>query len=511
MFNRLKTLVKQKTIPDDDLNFETSGLPFLPDPRPRHLTPSPSREDLKLHGSNLAAGTSESPFFQRLPEEIRRLILIAAFGDRIVHLDLDSADDEYRATRQPPPILRGEALRSRIDTKTLGHYGIFKEQRRFAVSDAGPPSRPLRAIESLNDLAALERSSDSDEGSSSRSFTYTLGKFKVKKKDTPQWEWWGSVCHRDVEWRMREDPRKRLLAEPWRDTCREGEACCDGWAGAIPDKCMVGVMGWLLSCRQAYVEGIEVLYATNTIHMASLPLILNLPKLLLPQRLAMITSLEVVWKFKAPFRSERGAASEEGGAEFREYLLRDKIILNKLLANINSNAFPNLRRLNISLMWDPIVGINHNGKEAAQRVMDEIVVPLDGMLRQFPSTLQECNVDILSSLFYTLESASWDGFYWRGFKCEPTGWHSKKRDQDGKYVYRSEWLDAGRLSCARIWRPLLPVGGGARKSKGEEQDMPEGYWICEGEDDYPPYGFAHVNPDWDPRNFYGHRRPRPRR
>ena len=43
----------------------------------------------------------------------------------------------------------------------------------------------------------------------------------------------------------------------------------------------------------SYVEGIDVLYRTNTISLGSQILILNLSKLVLPQRLASIVSLEV--------------------------------------------------------------------------------------------------------------------------------------------------------------------------------------------------------------------------
>lgn len=234
-----------------------------------------------------------------------------------------------------------------------------------------------------------------------------------------------------------------------------------------------------------YAEGIEALYATNTIHMTSIALMLNLSKLLLPQRLAMITSLEMVWDFKIPLISGGGTSSDEGREDLRQYLLRDSTVFSGLLANLNHNTFPHLRRLNISVMWDPIVGIIHKGEEAAKRIVDEMLVPLDGMLREFPSRLRDCNVDILSSLFYTLGWASWGGL-----KREPPGMYSC----DG---------DIGRdIPCARMWRPLLPDS----EEEGGQQDMPEGYWICEGLDDYGPYPFAHVNPDYDLRNFYGCRR-----
>lgn len=55
------------------------------------------------------------------------------------------------------------------------------------------------------------------------------------------WRWWSSVCHRNP------------AVEGWEDECRtgRGNATCFLWPGEIPGKCLLGVMGWLLTCRQA--------------------------------------------------------------------------------------------------------------------------------------------------------------------------------------------------------------------------------------------------------------------
>ena len=53
------------------------------------------------------------------------------------------------------------------------------------------------------------------------------------------WVWSSSVCHRHP------------MAEPWDDRCQSGssrELCNHFYPG---DNCLLGVMGWLLSCRQA--------------------------------------------------------------------------------------------------------------------------------------------------------------------------------------------------------------------------------------------------------------------
>jgi hypothetical protein len=56
----------------------------------------------------------------------------------------------------------------------------------------------------------------------------------------------------------------------------------------------IGVIGFLLSCKQAYTEGIDVLCSTNCISIKTEPLLLHLPELLLRDRLASIASLEIV-------------------------------------------------------------------------------------------------------------------------------------------------------------------------------------------------------------------------
>lgn len=62
--------------------------------------------------------------------------------------------------------------------------------------------------------------------------------------------WVGCVCHRlsgDDDFGL------RLV----HDTCLDGDADCWAWEGEIPHKCWLGVMGWLLTCRQAYVQTLQ--------------------------------------------------------------------------------------------------------------------------------------------------------------------------------------------------------------------------------------------------------------
>ncbi|KAH6964620.1 hypothetical protein DER45DRAFT_557042, partial [Fusarium avenaceum] len=63
----------------------------------------------------------------------------------------------------------------------------------------------------------------------------------------------------------------------------------------------VGVMGWLLSCRQNYSETIDILYSTNVLSLDGQAMIIRLPQLIPPRRLESVTSLEVGWYLKTRF------------------------------------------------------------------------------------------------------------------------------------------------------------------------------------------------------------------
>ena len=67
------------------------------------------------------------------------------------------------------------------------------------------------------------------------------GKYALDRTVPPEWRWWSSVCHRNP------------VEDAWLDQCRTGDnrARCYLFPGKKPDKCFLGVMGWLLTCRQA--------------------------------------------------------------------------------------------------------------------------------------------------------------------------------------------------------------------------------------------------------------------
>lgn len=128
---------------------------------------------------------SLSPFFQKLPSEIRRAIYLAAFGNRTFHMDL-----QYKHP----------------DVSGPWHARLSGKDDAFDVS--------------------------------------------IPKA----WLWWGSVCHRNLI----------IPDDLFFDNCRIGAGWCnyrrldDGNWGHVDktgprDDCYVGVMGWMMSCRQACV------------------------------------------------------------------------------------------------------------------------------------------------------------------------------------------------------------------------------------------------------------------
>jgi hypothetical protein len=205
----------------------------------------------------------------------------------------------------------------------------------------------------------------------------------------------------------------------------------------------------LLITIHSYTEGIEILYATNTIHMSSAVMICHLPDLLLPCRLATITSVEMVWWLNTEFSSPEANVA---GREVFEALLQAV-----------PKALPNLRKFHVSLLGDwYLLAMTPNDR--ARGFEASILAPVDGMVCKLGSQLQECNVGLPASIF----RSRWESGIVQGLKFER-----------GEYAWVSD----------RIWRPLPPAVD--RHSAGKEE---RGYWIREGKDDMP-YPFAHMVAD----------------
>lgn len=312
-------------------------LPLLPPVRPRRLT-------LTLSSPTEESDTARSHYglFGRLPLEIRQQILTEAFGNRMLHAGLSRkypADHPERPDSWPE---RQQARRWKYLAEGVMSWVAGKGWKK--------PHKPHKPHEN----ACCARFPDC--GTSI--------------------QWTSSVCHRE---RFLEGGRWAInfmttwkifsaMRTPDMDYCNghwddEDPNCyCRGWpAEQRAVECRVSITGWLLSCRQAYVypsrfhsiddspwnslyiirysDTIDILYATNGFHFFGRPLIPNLPRLILPERLANIQKLELIWHISPSGYDDQGPFDP---TKFDNKNLR-------WLCDALPNMFPQLNELHLSL------------------------------------------------------------------------------------------------------------------------------------------------------------------
>ncbi|SPO06989.1 uncharacterized protein DNG_09683 [Cephalotrichum gorgonifer] len=157
----------------------------------------------------------QSPFF-RLPLDLRYLILRDAFGGRTIHVDF----------RFRPPLYTSD---------TGGGLKAYH---------GGYP--PLVTVDTRLDRP-------------------------TKPHGAGAWRWYSCVCHRNVPPGMRGSAFE--FSASW-DKCLSGAGFhCHSWPGTLPNKCMLGMMGFLLTCKQGYEDAMYVIYSTNALYLEALPLI----------------------------------------------------------------------------------------------------------------------------------------------------------------------------------------------------------------------------------------------
>lgn len=177
--------------------------PTLPSQRRARLTPTPSCEDLT---SAPNAAIANGSFFAKLPFEIRRKILIEAFGGQTVHMDL------------------------------IYDHPLLPAEKQADDSDSEAWKRGNQPHGNMN---------VNPQGMNCCAENLRLDDSRPK-----EWAWRSSVCHRNV-------PGCPLGegVQPGEDYCRYGQTQwqmrCFAWPGKHPAKCLIGAMGWLRSCRQA--------------------------------------------------------------------------------------------------------------------------------------------------------------------------------------------------------------------------------------------------------------------
>lgn len=177
--------------------------------------PSSANSNLPEHWA-LAPTPSQPPspqtdslFFEKLPPEIRRPILIHAFGNRTLHIHCFCC---HRAR------LKGHV-------RSLDGPG----------ADHAQWSRQRAGIASLDDYRFLYP-------------TFIENRFRRRCR----WRLRGSVCHRNPP-PLPTGPMgtSRGPRDPSTDKCVEVTGCCEEWDECVPDEHNIGAIGWLQSCQKA--------------------------------------------------------------------------------------------------------------------------------------------------------------------------------------------------------------------------------------------------------------------
>lgn len=212
----------------------------------------------------------------------------------------------------------------------------------------------------------------------------------------------------------------------------------------------------------SYVEGIEVLYRTNTIHISGEALLLNLPKLLLPQRLRDISSVEIVWPLR--LREDMRGGRDPSLAVDKEHL--------RTIVSILSSDLPNLSRPHLALKTDKEYGLITESVD-----LEPMLAILDEFARH-KSGLELFIVSLSRSAFRKLFPPK------RGSKGMELPFQTSEfwRNLNGGFVPA----------------PPLPIYGHYPKPPpraagiGSEITGTYGYWIIQGDtDDEAPITMAH--------------------
>lgn len=220
------------------------------------------------------------------------------------------------------------------------------------------------------------------------------------------------------------------------DVCQSHPDWAGVWCrGPGYGECYVGAMGWLVACRQAYQEGIRILYETNRFHIRGQEVFRQLPDLLRPQRLAAIREVELLWDIQ-PY----GPWDAEGMAEFHRSIRE----LPK--------ALPNLQFLYLSLQ---------TGLEASNKPVYKNDIENRRMTNP-DKILEEIDYAIRSMKFLRDSRIAFPSCIYRGLKFKANGqgisWEHTYSENDA--VWRNVSCDDGPLTGS-----------------------PKGYWICHGQMD----------------------------
>lgn len=201
-----------------------------------------------------------------------------------------------------------------------------------------------------------------------------------------------------------------------------------------PDQSLVTIMS-------SYMEGIDILYSTNTFHISSLVLMSHLPSLVLPQHLAMITSLQLNFEVSLfidhimnPDRDQ-----EKGWPPFTA------------MASVLGSSFPSLHKAYISL-WDSQPRVYSRGPhESEVEAFEKALTKIDEAMQKLGPQLRELDVAVMYTIFEGIAAkASQSGAYFEPNAVWPPGrwfWRpvevhdADKPGPDGSLGY---WVRQGR-------------------------------------------------------------------
>ncbi|KAF7558432.1 hypothetical protein G7046_g5729 [Stylonectria norvegica] len=395
-----------------------------------------ARHPLSRPASPLTHSVPKDLFFGRLPPEIRHAIQVLAFGDQTVHMELEY-QYPYNLVAEKEPETR--AFHARIDLTGTGRYAHMDTQ----------------------------------------------GEVK--------WRWFSCVCHRyppegiHLPLGRRGNMPWGHFREPDVDHCLRGMCSCKNWPGKWPVKCQIGIMGWLLSCRNAYLEGTNILYRTNTIHIASPTLLRGLQDFIPKERLSELASLELVWKPKK-LPLELGFTGNSQGAAQSLSLKRFPLFSSLLFLRI---SFQRLTFGEIDhatgLVWP-----YEDTSELSDRLHNHLLPTIDRLLDRI----------VPASTDVTISCSKWAWYEQIDLKLV---------EQQGKEKTKPQKADLEGLKC---WReiPRKPqdkdvtttITATANMPGGETSDTSDkrqGYWI------HIPVEDMKLDPnqyyDWDRHNLYG--------
>ena len=255
------------------------------------------------------------------------------------------------------------------------------------------------------------------------------------------WKWRGAICHRS---HLRVHNLRYCGPGLWNDQCLTHFKD----DGDIEPMYKLGIMGFLLSCKQGYAEGIHMLYSVKYIQISSQPLLLHLPQLVPAVRLGSITTMEVVVKAD---RIEQDSGSPSFSFDH----------LEPILENIRKHCH-HLRSLYLSFLTVSVGCRNLDGPSLAT---------IDAFYHS--TRLRDLRIELP------------DDTYYRKLRThEPEISHPREAPITGPFK-KSKWRALDGVEPSVQWRsieryPYPPLKMPLHEN-GDEDVESAGYWLLEGD------------------------------